>query len=139
LTDSMYFTFQKVQDAARQAGEMRDTFAISDTLKRQAISVLLDAPAPPDTSRRGAPAAAPPNPAAAVPTPPPTPAPTPPTSPTPAVPGPNTLRGAATSLSAVLNTLQAADVPVTATQRASIAAALRDANGALARWNAYRA
>jgi hypothetical protein len=125
LTDSMYFTLQKLQDAVTQAGEMRAVFAISDTLKSQAISALLDAPVPPDTSRRGAPAAAPPNPAA-------------PAAPTPATPGPNTLRGAAISLVAVLNTLQAADVPATATQRASIGAALKTANDALARWNTAR-
>jgi photosystem II stability/assembly factor-like uncharacterized protein len=125
LTDSMYFTLQKLQDAVTQAGELRAVLAISDTLKSQAISAVLDAPAPPDTSRRGAPAAAPPNPAA-------------PAAPAPATPGPNTLRGAAISLVAVLNTLQAADVPVTATQRASIGAALKAANDALARWNAAR-
>ena len=34
---------------------MRAVFAISDTAKGQAISALLDAPVPPDTSLRGAP------------------------------------------------------------------------------------
>jgi hypothetical protein len=133
LTDSMYFTLQKLQDAVTQAGEMRAVFAISDTVKGHAISALLDAPASvPDTSQRGAPAAVPPNPAGPI-------APVmPPAPPAPPAPGPNTLRGAATSLAAVLNTLQAADVPVTATQRASIGAALKSANDALGRWNAAR-
>jgi hypothetical protein len=121
LTDSMYFTLQKLQDAVTQAGELRAVFAISDTLKRKAISALLDAPVPPDTSRRGAPAAAPPNPAAATPPPPP--------------PGPNTLAGATATLSGQLNMLQAADVAVTATERASIGAALKAGNEALGRWN----
>ena len=124
-TDSMYFTLQKLQDAVSQAGELRAVFAISDTLKRQAISALLDAPAPPDTSRRGAPAAAPPNPAAA-------------TQPPPAIPGPNTLAGSAAALSGLLNVLQAADVAVTATERASIGAALKSGNETLARWNAAK-
>ena len=97
-------------------------FAISDTLKRQAISVLLDAPVPPDTSLRGAPAAAPPNPAAATPPP-------------PAIPGPNTLAGSAATLSGLLNVLQAADVAVTASERTSIAASLKAGNEALSRWN----
>jgi len=124
LTDSMYFTLQKLQDAVTQAGELRAVFAISDTLKRKAISVLLDAPAPPDTSRRSAPAGAPPNPAAANPPPPPA--------------GLNTLAGATTTLAGQLNLLQAADVPVTATERASIGAALKAGNEALSRWNAAK-
>ncbi|HEU4994283.1 MAG TPA: hypothetical protein VFT29_05660 [Gemmatimonadaceae bacterium] len=127
LTDSMYFTLRKLQDAITQAGELRALYAISDTLKHRAIGVVLDAPAAPDTSRRGTPAPAPPGGGAG-----PSGAITP-------VPAPGTLRGAATALGGLLNVLQAADVPVTVTQRTSILAALASANQALTRWNELRA
>jgi hypothetical protein len=120
LTDSMYWTLSRMQDAIGAASALRAQ--ASDSARILRLTQLIDAPAPPDTSRRGAPAAAPPNPAA------PTARPR---------PAPNTLAGAAATLTGLLNVLQGADVPVTATQRAAISAALRDANAALARWNAY--
>jgi len=46
-------------------------------------------------------------------------------------PGPETLRGSFAALGALLNSLQSADVPATATQRSAIGAALRNANTAL--------
>ena len=46
-------------------------------------------------------------------------------------PGPETLRGSFALLGALLNSLQSADVPATATQRSAIGAALRSANTAL--------
>ena len=84
---------------------------------------MLDAPppVPPDTSRRGAPQRLP-SPSGAV---------------TP-VPGPNTLAGNAQAIARLVNLLDAADVPITTTQRASVADALKGANEALARWAALR-
>ena len=124
LTDSMYFTMKKLDDAVEAAGVLRAQ-VIGDSVRMAQLAIVFDAPAaPPDTSRRGAPAAAPPNPAALR---------------TPPAPAQNTLRGAATMLNAQLNSLQGADIPVTATQRASISAALRNANDALARWASARA
>ena len=122
LTDSMYWTLSKMQDAIGAASALRAQATDSARILR--LTQLIDAPAPPDTSRRGAPAAAPPNPAA------PTARPR---------PAPNTLAGAAATLAGVLNVLQGADVAVTATQRASISTALRDANAALARWTTMKA
>ena len=119
LTDSMYFTIRKLEEAAGAAATARAQ--ASDSTFVQRVAAILDAPAPPDTSRRGAPPQTP-SPSGAV---------------TP-VPGPNTLRGNITALGALLNLLDAADVPVTATQRASIGAALRNANAAIARWTALR-
>jgi hypothetical protein len=45
---------------------------------------------------------------------------------------------AAASLARVMNMLQSADVAVTATQRAAIAAALKEGKDALARWTALK-
>ena len=118
LTDSMYFTLLRMQQTIGSANALRAQAA--DSARRARLTALIDAPAPPDTSRRGAPAAAPPNPAA-------------PTAVT--RPGPTTLAGAAERLVGLLHELQAADVPVTATQRASISAALQSANAAMQRWN----
>jgi len=120
LTDSMYWTLSKLQDAVGAASALRAQATDSARILR--LTQLIDAPATPDTSRRGAPAAAPPNPAA------PTARPR---------PAPGTLAGTASTLSGLLNVLQGADVPVTATQRASIATALREANAALASWAGF--
>jgi hypothetical protein len=48
------------------------------------------------------------------------------------------LGDAAVSVARVMNLLQAADVPVTATQRAAIAAALKEGKDALSKWNALK-
>jgi photosystem II stability/assembly factor-like uncharacterized protein len=48
------------------------------------------------------------------------------------------LGDAAVSVARVMNLLQAADVPVTATQRAAISAALKEGKDALAKWNALK-
>jgi uncharacterized protein YpuA (DUF1002 family) len=52
-------------------------------------------------------------------------------------PAPTTLSGASNALAGLLNSLQSADVPVTATQRAAIENALRYAGIALSRWGAF--
>jgi hypothetical protein len=112
----MYFTMRRLQDAIGEATLVQG----SDSIQRR-VREVLDAPAPADTSRRGGPQLGP-NPASA---------------PAPA-PGPNTLRGAVNTLGGLLMTLQQADTPVTATERAAIGDALRAANGVIARWNALR-
>jgi hypothetical protein len=119
LTDTMYFTMRRLEDAIGQAVAVQAT----DSIQRR-VREVLDAPAPPDTSRRGGPQLGP-NPAAAA-------------NATPPPPGPNTLRGAVNTLAGLLMTLQQADTPATATERAAIADALRSANGVIARWNALR-
>jgi photosystem II stability/assembly factor-like uncharacterized protein len=124
LTDSMYWTMTKLEEAAGLARALRERLA--DSVAAARITAVLEAPAQPDTSNRGAP------PAARAVTPPRGPgaanrAPT---------PAPTTLSGASLSLAGLLNSLQSADVAVTTTQRTAIEAALRDANTALARWAA---
>src|SRR5919202_846833 len=119
LTDTMYFTMRRLEEAVGQAVAVQGT----DSIQRR-VREVLDAPAAPaDTSRRGGPQLGP-NPAAAANAPP--------------APGPNTLRGAVNTLAGLLMTLQQADTPVTATERAAIADALRTANGVIARWNTLR-
>jgi len=66
LTDSMYWTMKRLDDAVEQAGVLRAQ-VIGDSLRMAQLAMVFDAPAPPDTSRRGAPAAAAPNPAAGLP------------------------------------------------------------------------
>jgi len=116
LTDSMYWTLRRLEDAIGQAGTMQ---AQADTALRRRITAVLDAPAPPDTSRRGIPATA--TPAAG-----------------PQQPGTYTLRGAFNQLAGVLMLLQGADMPVTQTQRESIGEALRNAETQLRRFGALR-
>ncbi|MEK7401111.1 MAG: glycoside hydrolase [Gemmatimonadota bacterium] len=106
LTDSLYFTQKKLQDAADEAR------AANAKSADPRITAVLDAPDPK------------------------APAPANPNAPRPA--GPGTLRAALTSVAALTNGLQQADVGPTATQRAAIGAALRDAGSALARWNTLR-
>ena len=116
LTDSMYWAMRRLEDAIAQAGTMQ---AQADTALRRRITAVLDAPAPPDTSRRGIPATA-----------------TPATQNPP--PGTYTLRGAFNQLAGVLMLLQGADMPVTQTQRQSIGEALRNAETQLRRFGALR-
>jgi hypothetical protein len=125
LTDSMYWTLTKLQESIGQARTARGRLTDSVALGR--IAAILDAPAPPDTSIRGAPPAARRVVAAqggqARDQ-------TPPAAPT-------TLTGASNGLAALLNSLQSADEAITATERAAIDNALRNASTALARWASY--
>jgi hypothetical protein len=125
LTDSMYWSLARLQESMGQARTLRQS--LTDSTRLATLASVFDAPAPPDTSIRGAPPAARPVVAAAArsgignqPT-----------------PAPTTLSGASNALAALLNSLQSADVPVTATQRAGIEAALRNASTALARWGEF--
>ena len=128
LTDSMYWTLSKLQESIGQARSMRAGLADSAAAAR--VTAILEAPVPPDTSPRGVPPAARVAPDAGVPVgrrggnQAPQPAPT-------------TLSGASNALAGLLNSLQSADVPVTATQRVAIENALRYAGIALSRWGAF--
>jgi photosystem II stability/assembly factor-like uncharacterized protein len=125
LTDSMYWTLSRLQQSIGEARALRQRTTDQAALAR--MGVILDAPVPPDTSIRGAPPAARAAVAAqggraANQTPP---------------AAPTTLVGASDALARLLNSLQSSDVAVTATERASIDNALRNANAAVARWGAY--
>jgi hypothetical protein len=124
LTDSMYWTLSKLQESIGQATAFRQR--LTDSVAAARVIAILDAPAPPDTSTRGAP-------------------------PPPrrvagaggrfgnqaATPAPTTLSGASNALAGLLNSLQSADVAVTTAQRVAIDSALRNANIALSRWGAF--
>jgi hypothetical protein len=125
LTDSMYWTLTKLQESIGQARTARGRLTDSVVLGR--IAAILDAPAPPDTSIRGAPPAARRVVAAQGGQ---ARNQTPPAAPT-------TLTGASNGLAALLNSLQSADEAITATERAAIDNALRNASTALARWASY--
>lgn len=128
LTDSMYWTLTKLQESIGQARALRAR--LTDSAAAAGVIAILEAPMPPDTSSRGAPPAARVVPSAGAPggrrlgNQAPQPAPT-------------TLSGASNTLAGLLNSLQSADVPVTATQRASIGSALHNAGIALSRWGAF--
>jgi photosystem II stability/assembly factor-like uncharacterized protein len=111
LTDSLYFTQKKLQDAV---DEIRTALAKPgiDRDNAQLVTAILEQPDP------NAPAPANPN--------------------APRPPGPGSLRAALTAVSGLVNSLQQADVPPTATQRASIGSALKDGNAALVRWRTFK-
>jgi photosystem II stability/assembly factor-like uncharacterized protein len=127
VTDSMYWTLSRLHESIGQARTLRQQ--LSDSVAAARITAILEAPVPPDTSVRGAPPAARPvvvaaqgaRGASAVPR-----------------PGPTTLSGASNGLAALLNSLQSADVPITASERTAIDAALHNASTALTLWAAYR-
>jgi hypothetical protein len=140
LTDSMYFTIRKLVGAMDELrGERTRIAGVIPTASKEwadslakfndRMVLILEAPMPRDTSARGGPPGAgagggggggfggnqgPPL-------------------------MPNSLRGALTALAGQLNSLQAADVGATATQRAAIGSALKNANSAIAQWTSLRA
>ena len=121
LTDSMYWTLVKLQQAGEEARAVRAR--MTDSVAAGRVTAILEAPAPPDTSTRGAPPAARATVVGAA-----APAPR---------PAPTTLTGASNALNNLVNSLQGADVPATDTQRAAIREALRNAEIALSRWRSF--
>ena len=108
LTDSMYWTLARLQESISQARALRQRLTNSAAAAR--VSAILESPAPPDIAKGGTPAS---------------------------VSGAaTTLSGASTVLAGLLNSLQSADVPVTASERTAIDEALRNANLVLSRWSA---
>jgi len=111
LTDSLYFTQKKLQDAVDEA---RAALARPNMDKDNALQItaILEQPVPSSAPQAN------------------------PNAPRP--PGPGSLRAALTLVGGLTNSLQQADVAPTSNQRKAITAALRDATAAIVKWNAMR-